>query len=64
MTEKGFYFSKKMGLLVQMVGAGHTLPSADDWEFIGSDITPSEAMAKLRSKYPSLGTEKISFTTK
>lgn len=64
MTQKGFYFSKKLGLMVQMVEAGHALPSSDDWEYIGSDITPSEAMAKLRSKHPTLTPDKITFTTK
>jgi len=63
-TKKGFYFSKKLSLMVQMVEAGHALPSSDDWEFIGSDITPSEAMAKLRTKYPNIEPDQITFTTK
>lgn len=64
MTKKGFYFSKKLSLMVQVVEAGHALPSSDDWEFIGTEITPSEAMAKLRSRYHDIRPDQITFTTK
>ncbi len=65
-TQPGFYYSKKLNLMVQIVGPGHTLPLSDDWEFLGSDIsiTASEAMQKLLTKHPEIDAEKLQFTTK
>jgi hypothetical protein len=65
-TQPGFYHSKKLNLMVQIVAVEHALPSSDDWEFIGSDIglTPSQAMHKLLEKHPEIEPAKIQFTTK
>ncbi len=65
-TQPGFYFSKKLNLMVQIVGVDHTLPSSDDWEFLGSDIgiTASEAVHKLMTIHPEVDPSKIQFTPK
>lgn len=65
-TQPGFYFSKKLNLMVQIVGAGHSLPPSNDWEFLGSDIgiTASEAMQKLLARHPEVDPSRLQYTTK
>ncbi len=65
-TQPGFYYSKKLNLMMQIVEAEHALPASDDWEFIGSDIglTPSQAMRKLLDRHPDIDAAKLQFTAK
>jgi hypothetical protein len=65
-TQPGFYYSKELNLMVQIVEEEHALPSTNDWEFIGTDIglTPSQAMRKLLQRHPEIDGKRIHFTTK
>ncbi|MCL5263963.1 MAG: hypothetical protein M1343_02005 [Chloroflexi bacterium] len=65
-TQPGFYFSRKLNLMLELVQAGRSLPVTDDWEFIGSDIalTPSEALRKVMEIHPDLDATKLTFSAK